>query len=501
MTTYTSSAAARAALIRQGDAEWLLPINGRKPIKIIANDEIFKGFDDTLIQQWVNVAEMPGAEQVIITPDSHVGFGVAVGTTVVSTDYVYPPVIGPDALCSMSFLQTDLREDALKDKATRRALINAILERIPTGLGARQAPKARKLDPSVLQRVAIFGATRERCEELGIPEAWLSHLEQKSYGHPEDLHWRLDDLDDPKHGIIPGISAKLLALGSLGAGNHFNSGDIVDVNRQSARLNVADTFGLIHGCFGSLTHCGSRGFGYQLMALHARQLKAHFELWGIPYPGGDDHLVYAPLDSVEAKEYLYDLHLAANFAIVNHLLINAYVLEAVQEVVPGTKGQLCYHVSHNVCQEEIVDGRKKWVSRKGATRAFPAGHPGLKGTAYESVGHPILLPGNARDGSVIMVADKGVEKVSCTVSHGAGRRLGRKQAKRELNQAQVDQNMLDSDVLHNGRCYPLDEAPAAYKDFDEVTRCVVQAGLATTVARLKPVFVIKDNDQSAEGAA
>ncbi len=440
---------------------------------------------------------------MIITPDSHVGFGCAVGTTVVSTDYIYPPVIGPDALCSMSFLQTDLPEDALKDKATRRALINAILQRIPTGVGARAAPKARKLDESQLANVAIFGATQQRCEELGIPVEWLECLEQKSYGGDDSalLHFRLEELEDERNDLIPNISSKLLQLGSLGAGNHFCSGDITNITLRANTEFVHEHFGLMNGRFGTLTHCGSRGFGYQLMALHARQLKARFEQWCIPYPGGDDHLVYAPLDSVAAKEYLLDLHLAANFAIVNHLLINAYVLEAVQEVAPGSVGSLVYHVSHNVAQEEVVDGRKKWVSRKGATRAFPAGHPGLKGTPYEHLGHPILLPGNARDGSVIMVAEKGAEKACFTVNHGAGRSLGRKQAKRELNQAQVDQNMLDSDVLHNGRNYPLDEAPAAYKDFDEVTKCVIQAGLATTVARLKPVFVIKDNDQSAEGSA
>jgi tRNA-splicing ligase RtcB len=196
-----------------------------------------------------------------------------------------------------------------------------------------------------------------------------------------------------------------------------------------------------------------------------------------------------------------DMHLAANFAVVNHLLIHTSALEAVQEVFPGAKGELIYHINHNIGQQEIVEGRKCWVFRKGATRAFPQGHPGLKGTAYYDSGHPILLPGNARDGSVIMLAQQKAQRSCFSVNHGAGRSRGRKAAKRDLNQAEVDQNLIDCDIMHNGRQYPLDEAPAAYKDFDEVTRCVEQAGLAVTIAKLRPKFVVKDNEGTAEGSA
>jgi tRNA-splicing ligase RtcB len=493
MKTYPDITAARAAVVRQGDAEWLLPVDGRKPIRIIANDEIIAGFNDPVFEQMVNVAEMPGAEQVIITPDAHPGFGCCVGCTVVSESHVYPPIVGPDALCSMSLLQTDLPESALVEKSARRALINAITERIPTGMGNRQAPKARKIaDDYAFDIITASGASDWVLRTLGIPLEWATRLENRSYGEPTALFDRFRKLP----ALIPNIRTKLSALASVGSGNHFLSGDI-------ARLwnPCLNAFGLRDGCLSFLTHCGSRGFGYQLMALHERALQAHFEKWSIPFPAGDKHLVYAPLGTEEADNYLADLALAANFAIINHLLINLYALEAVQEVFPGAKGELIYHISHNIGQEEIIDGRKKWVFRKGATRAFPGDHPGLKDTQYASSGHPILLPGNARDGSVVMVAQVGAAKSCYTVSHGAGRTLGRKQAKRELKQAEVDQNMLDSDVLFNGRAYPLDEAPAAYKDFDEVTRSVEQAGLAVTVAKLQPRFVIKDNEGTAEGSA
>jgi tRNA-splicing ligase RtcB len=221
-------------------------------------------------------------------------------------------------------------------------------------------------------------------------------------------------------------------------------------------------------------------------------LQAKFALWGIPLPAGDRELVYAPLETEEANDYLDDMALGANFATVNHLLINALVLEAFQEVLPGTTGSLVYFISHNIARKEIVDNRPSWVHRKGATRAIPAGHFSLRDTPFASTGHPILLPGNPRDGSAVMVADAGAEKSCYSVNHGAGRCLGRKNAIRTLDQATIDQELDQHDILSNCRQYPKDEAPAAYKDFEEVLRSVKQAELASEVARLKARFVIKD---------
>jgi tRNA-splicing ligase RtcB len=133
-----------------------------------------------------------------------------------------------------------------------------------------------------------------------------------------------------------------------------------------------------------------------------------------------------------------------------------------------------------------------WVHRKGATRAFPAGHPQLVGTPFEQTGHPILLPGNPQAGSSVMVAEPGAELSCYSVNHGAGRVMGRKAAFRELNQGEIDRSFDDCDILTNCRQYPRDEAPAAYKDFNEVLRSVELAGLASEVARLDARFVIKD---------
>ena len=167
-------------------------------------------------------------------------------------------------------------------------------------------------------------------------------------------------------------------------------------------------------------------------------------------------------------------------------------MKAFQEVIPGITGKLVYFISHNIARKEVVDNRLAWVHRKGATRAFPAGHHALKDTPFAETGHPILLPGNPQAGSVIMVADEGAVKSCYSVNHGAGRQLGRKEAIRRLDQKQIDGQFDADDILTNCRQYPRDEAPAAYKDFDEVVRSVRGAGLANEVARLRAKFVIKD---------
>ncbi len=273
------------------------------------------------------------------------------------------------------------------------------------------------------------------------------------------------------------------------------------VSEDARHQAVAETFGLQDGRVAFLSHCGSRGFGYNLAQGQFKSLQEKFAKWQIPFPGADRELVYAPLGTLEADAYIDDMSLGANFATINHLLINALVLEAFQEILPGATGHLVYFISHNIARQEIVDNRMAWVHRKGATRAFPAGHHGLKGTRFAETGHPILLPGNPQDGSVVMVAEAGAAQSCYSVNHGAGRAMGRKAAARTLNQADIDRSFDERDILTNCRLYPIDEAPAAYKDFKEVLRSVETAGLASTVAKLEARFVLKDSDDSLKGAA
>ncbi len=168
------------------------------------------------------------------------------------------------------------------------------------------------------------------------------------------------------------------------------------------------------------------------------------------------------------------------------------MLEAFQEVIPGVTGNFVYFISHNIAKKEVLNNQLQWIHRKGATRAFPAGDHELKDTPFYGTGHPILLPGNPRDGSVVMSALPGAEKSCYSVNHGAGRKMGRKHASRVLDQKEVDKDMGMHDIMHNARAYPRDEAPDAYKDFKEVLKSVRKAELASVVAKLKARFVIKD---------
>lgn len=503
--------AEKIQIVETGEATGIVPCEGRSPITVIGTKAIRDGFDATAIQQAVNSRMAPGVTELVLNPDAHAGYGAPVGCVLVSPTHVYPGPVGPDIKCSMSLLQMDLGEDAVKDKGVRRAVINAILERIPTGAGkgSRSVKKGRRIDPKLSWTIATHGASKDILDAFGIPNEWSAKCEDASHGSPDALAERaahhMAGLAAKRGNVAfrsrEQFDDKISQIGSYGGGNHFGECNIVRIAEGERAKHVAEVFGLKDNCVSFLSHCGSRGFGFALAANQFSSLQAHFDRWATPFPGQDKELVYAPIDSPEGQAYIDDMSLGANFATINHLLINALVLEAFQEVFPGIKGSLVYFISHNIAREEIVHGHKAMVHRKGATRAFPGKHFALVGTPFASTGHPILLPGNPRDGSCVMVADAGAEKSCYSVNHGAGRAMGRKAAARALDQKVIDKQLDDHDILSNCRQYPIDEAPDAYKDFNEVLKSVRQAGLATEVARLKARFVLKDSDQSNGGAA
>lgn len=494
-----------------GEATALLPAREAHltPITVIGTETIRRTFDDLCIKQALNSRAAPGVTQLVLNPDAHCGYGAPIGCVMVSPTHIYPGPVGVDIKCSMSLLQTNVPEDAIKDAPTRRAIIQAITQRVPTGAGRgqRSAAKSRHVGPSLGKQAVLEGASPSVLQQLGIPARWALYCEDSHHlGHDQSvgaLAQRFDHLTDT---VGNRLADKFTQLGSYGGGNHFGECEIVQV--CEGKEDVAEAFGLRDGYAAFLSHCGSRGFGFQLAHRQFRALQEQFAKWGTPFPGGDKELVYAPLGTPEADAYLDDMALGANYATINHMLINALVLEAFQEILPGTVGTLVYFISHNIARQEptdvrLINGRltqcgtaTAWVHRKGATRALPAGHPSLAGTPFEHVGHPILLPGNPQSGSSVMVAGPGAEKSCYSVNHGAGRMKGRKAAIREFDQAAINRSFDEADILTNCRNYPMDEAPAAYKDFSEVINSVQLAGLATEVARLRARFVIKDADKA-----
>jgi len=401
-----------------GEATGFIPApdDKGKPITVIGTNSIRAGFDATCLQQALNARSAPGVTDLVLNPDAHAGYGAPVGCVLTSLTHVYPGPVGVDIKCSMSFLQMDLPADQIADKTVRRALIHAILERTPTGpgRGQRSARKARKVGDELGRKVVVDGASAEVCHALGIPLDWAQRCEDAThFGHDDTRDALGSRLEFVLRERFTNFPEKITQLGSYGGGNHFGECEVVKIAANDRAQGAAKVFGLRDGRVGFLSHCGSRGFGHALASGQFRDLQRKFAAWDIPLPGGDKELVYAPLGTPEADAYLDDMALGANFATVNHLLINALVLEAFQEIIPGVQGSLVYFISHNIARKELMsDGRggfagEGWVHRKGATRAFPAGHPSLKDTPFAETGHPILLPGNPTAGSVIMVADAG----------------------------------------------------------------------------------------------
>ena len=362
-------------LIRTSDATAILPTGGStKPVTVIGTPAIRAGFDETCLQQAINSRLAPGVTDLVLNPDGHCGYGAPVGCVLVSPSHVYPGPVGVDIKCSMSLLQLDLPAEAVADRVVRRALINAICERTPTGpgRGQRHAKKSRSVGAAVGRQVLVEGASAEVCDAIGIPRDWADHCEDACHrGHDDTVTALADRLArHEQQGSLRNLDDKLAQLGSYGGGNHFGECEVVRVGSDDRARRVADAFGLRDGKVAFLSHCGSRGIGHALASGQFASLQRKFADWGTPLPGGDRELVYAPLGTPEADSYLDDMALGANFATVNHLLINALVLEAFQEVIPGVSGP-----------PRDRQGQPRLGAPQGCDTSLPGRPPGAEGNA------------------------------------------------------------------------------------------------------------------------
>src|SRR5262249_3089998 len=132
-------------LIPTGEAIAILPVAEGKvsPVTVIGTEAIRKTFDDACLQQAINSRLAPGVSRLVLNPDAHVGYGAPIGCAMASATHIYPGPVGVDIKCSMSLLQLDLPGDAINDRTTRRAVIDAIGQRVPTGAGRGQRSVAK----------------------------------------------------------------------------------------------------------------------------------------------------------------------------------------------------------------------------------------------------------------------------------------------------------------------------------------------------------------------
>jgi len=361
------------------------------------------------------------------------------------------------------------------------SLVRILFESIPSGVGSRGPLKLRGEE---LDRVLVEGAR------------WAV---ETGRGRPEDLA-NLEE-NGCLAGADPGLpSARARQrgrdqLGTLGSGNHFlEIGQVEDVYDATA----AAAMGLAVGQVTIMIHTGSRGFGHQVCDDAIRVMLKACRQYGIKLP--DRQLCCAPLASPEGQEYLAAMAAAVNFAFANRQIITHLVRQAVgqvlgQDAVHGL--DTVYEIAHNIAKLEthLVDGhqRQLCVHRKGATRAFGPGRPELP-DHYRELGQPVLIPGDMGTCSYVLLGqEKAMQTTFGSACHGAGRVMSRKQAIKAARGRKLAEELRQRGVLvmARGRSTLAEEMPDAYKDVSEVVEVVHQAGLATKVARLRPVGVVK----------
>jgi tRNA-splicing ligase RtcB (3'-phosphate/5'-hydroxy nucleic acid ligase) len=362
-------------------------------------------------------------------------------------------------------------------------IVTTLFQNIPSGVGSKR--KDLKLAPKELSRVMEKGA------------GWTI---ENGFGS-------LDDADRIEaQGCIPGadpgcVSARALErgraqLGTLGSGNHFVEVGYVD---EVFDEKAAALLGLHEAQMTILVHTGSRGLGHQICDDYIKIMLQASRKYGIELP--DPQLCCAPLDSNEGKKYLAAMACAANFAFVNRQVITHWIRESFEQVFRLSPRDLridtIYDVCHNMAKMETheVNGEKKHlcVHRKGATRAFPPGHPEVP-TPYRSVGQPVLIPGDMGRCSYVLVGtEQGFQESFGSACHGAGRLMSRHQARKASKGRAIVRELEDLGIMVRSasRATLVEEIPDAYKDVNDVVNVVHGAGIARKVVKLKPIGVIK----------
>ncbi|HEX3640483.1 MAG TPA: RtcB family protein, partial [Ktedonobacteraceae bacterium] len=469
---------------------WLIPKRYnpemRVPGMIYADDELIELMkEDNALQQVVNVATLPGiVSHSLAMPDIHWGYGFPVGG-VAATDaekgVISPGGIGFDINCGVRLLATGLLRDQIKGQVDK--LADELFTNLPSGVGT---DGMRRLTTSEMHEVMLRGA------------AWAV---EEGYGVPEDLEVTEENGclagADPDAVSQKAIQRGIRQLGSLGSGNHFCEVQVIDhiYDEEAAKaLGIGQKGQVV-----ITIHCGSRGFGHQVAEDFIKLAESKQEDYGFNLV--DRQLACLPLQAAEGQQYLGAMACAANFAWANRQLLMHGVRQAFSTVF-GRKARakdspLVYDVCHNIAkiEEYNIDGQMQrvCVHRKGATRAFPAGHPAIP-EKYRAVGQPVLIPGDMGRYSFVLVGAPGsMEQTFGTCCHGAGRRLSRTTAKKSISSkdllAQLDARGIT--VRVHSKNLLTEEAPQAYKDAQKIVNVVHNTGLAQLVARLKPIIVVK----------
>jgi len=457
----------------------------RVPGMIFSSRQLIKGLlKDQSLTQVANVASLPGiVKYSLAMPDIHWGYGFPIGGVAAfdtEEGIVSPGGVGYDINCGCRLMTTSLKLDQLKPDI--KELISALFKNIPAGVGTEG-------------HVHLTGKEEARVAEEGA--AWAA---KQGFGQLDDLE-RTEDYGsiqgaDPSALSERAVKRGLDQLGTLGSGNHFLEVQVVD---QIFDEKVARMFNLHEGQITVFIHSGSRGFGHQICDDFLKEMGREAHINNLQLP--DRQLACSPIQSDLGRRYLSAMACAANYAWANRQILMHLAFEtflSALSISPRDLGmKLLYDVCHNIAKVEDhnIDGhnRSLCVHRKGATRSLPPGHP-LLPDVYQKTGQPVLIPGDMGTFSYVLAGAQGaMEQTFGSSCHGAGRLLSRTMAIKTAKGRSIYRELEDKGIYvqSRGRETLKEEMPEAYKDVSQVVDVVHETGLATKVARLRPLGAIK----------
>jgi len=469
---------------------WEVPVDYKPgmnvPVRVYADETLLDiAGEEQAIEQAVNVAMLPGIVwRSLAMPDIHWGYGFPIGGVAamrLDDGVISPGGVGFDINCGTRLIATTLTFDDVQP--VQKQLVDQLFRDIPAGLGGRGPLEVTDAE---LDDLMVRGAT------------WMI---ERGFGWPEDAE------RTESEGVLGGADPARVSqrarqrgrvqLGTLGSGNHFLEVQVLDAvfDREAAvRFGLGEP-GQILVFF----HCGSRGFGHQVCQDYLDVMEDAAKRYEIPLP--DKQLACAPIRSEEGQAYMAAMAAAANFAWANRQYIAYWVRRSFEHVFKRPAEELgmhlVYDVAHNIAKIErhAVDGGDidLCVHRKGATRAFPAGHPDIP-QRYRDIGQPVLIPGDMGRYSFLAVGQPDAMRETWgSTCHGAGRVRSRHEAKRVLKGVDLTKRLADLGIVvraHN-RGALAEEASEAYKDVANVVEVLERAGISRNVARMRPIGVIK----------
>ncbi len=383
---------------------------------------------DGAMEQAKNLANLPFAfMHIAIMPDSHQGYGMPIGGVMATKDVIVPNAVGVDIGCGMCAVKTSLTE--IDTKALKQ-IMREIRKQVPVGFKKHKEIQLKSLMPEVEEMLDW--------QELHNWEDEYDSIVQKEYRNA------------------------LISLGTLGGGNHF-----IEIQKGS------------DGYIWLMIHSGSRNLGFKV-AKHYNKLAQELNVkWfsDIPPFKGEDGLAFLPINSEEGQNYIKEMGYCVEFALANRKLMMKRVLNIFRNTMSlwgeNTTFEPMINIAHNYARLENHFGQNVWVHRKGATSA--------------KNGELGIIPGSQGAKSYI-VEGKGDRDSFESCSHGAGRKMGRNQARKTLNLTE-EQKKLEG-IIHSVRHKDdLDEAPGSYKDIAQVM--ANQDDLVNVLVELSPLAVVK----------